>query len=58
MLNKYKIFDGRKFQLIDVTTNHRNAEKTRDEAKALGGSVRLTATKRNGRPSYAVYVRW
>jgi len=58
MASEYRIFSGRRYHLADLVEGHAKATAAKKCLMQMGGSVRLIAMKRDGRPVYALYVRW
>ena len=57
MYNQTRVFSGKKYKLLAATPNHREAVKSKNRVKGMGGLARIVPIKHNGVPAYLVYVR-
>lgn len=57
MVEDSRVFSGKRFYLSGIANSHQEAEGAKSFIKDLGGSVRIIASKKDGKPTYLVYER-
>ena len=53
---QHRTFDGRRFYLLSATISKREANDSKERAKALGSLARIVKDEYEGKPAYLVYV--